>query len=41
MANFIPRDVDDLAQEVANSLIAKYGRQALLKAFFQHIRLGL
>jgi transposase len=41
MANFIPHDVDDLAQEVANSLIAKHGRQDLLKAFFQHARLEL
>jgi hypothetical protein len=41
MANFIPYDVDELAQEVANSLIAKHSRQDLLKAFFQHARLEL
>jgi transposase len=41
MANFIPHNVDDLAQEVANSLISKHGRQDLLKAFFQHARLEL
>jgi hypothetical protein len=39
--NFIPHDVDDLAQEVANSLIAKHGRRGLLNAFFQHARLEL
>ena len=41
LANFIPHDVDDLADEVAQSLIAKHGRRDLLKAFFQHARLDL
>ena len=41
MANFIPRDVDDLAQEVADSLIAKHRRPALLDAFFRHAQLDL
>jgi transposase len=40
MANFIPQDVDDMAEEVACSLIAKHTRQDL-KAFFQHARLEL
>jgi transposase len=41
MANFIPRDLDDLADEVAAPLLAKQRRPALLKAFFQHARLDL
>jgi transposase len=41
MANFIPHDVDDLAREVAQSLIAKHSRRDLLNAFFQHARLQL
>jgi hypothetical protein len=41
MANFLPQDVANLAQEVAHSLIAKHGRQDLLNAFFQHARLEL
>jgi hypothetical protein len=41
MANFIPQDVDDLAREVAQSLIAKHHRRDLLNAFFQHARLEL
>jgi transposase len=41
MANFIPHNVDDLAQEVALSLIAKHHRQDLLKSFFRHARLAL
>jgi hypothetical protein len=34
MVNFSPPDVNDLAQEVTTSLIAKHGRQGLLNAFF-------
>jgi transposase len=41
MANFIPHDIDDLAQAVACSLIAKPRRPALLRAFFQHAQLRL
>ena len=41
MANFIPRDVDDLAQEVAHALLAKHRRPDLLRAFFQHAQLRL
>jgi hypothetical protein len=41
MANFIPQDVEALADEVARSLIAKHRRQDLLYAFFQHARLDL
>jgi hypothetical protein len=41
LANFIPHDVNDLAQEVATSLIAKHDRQEFLNAFFQHARLDL
>jgi len=41
LANFIPHDVADLAQEVASSLIAKHRRPALLQAFFRHARLDL
>jgi len=41
MANFIPYDGDDLAQEVARALLMKQGRPDLRKAFFQHARLDL
>jgi hypothetical protein len=41
MANVIPADTQDFAQEVARSLIAKHQRSDLLKAFFQHARLPL
>ena len=41
MANFIPHDVDDLAQEVARSLLTKQDRPVLLTTFFQHARLAL
>jgi transposase len=41
MANFIPQDVEALADEVAGSLVAKHRRQDLLQAFFQHARLDL
>ena len=41
MANFIPHDVEDLAHEVAGSLLAKHRRPDLLHAFFQHARLDL
>jgi len=41
MANFIPPDVDDWAQEVASSLLAKHGRPTLLDAFFRHAQLDL
>jgi hypothetical protein len=41
MAHFIPTDLDDVADEVAASLLAKHRRPALLKAFFQHVRLDL
>jgi len=41
MANFIPHDVEHLADEVARSLLAKHQRPALLRAFFQHARLDL
>jgi transposase len=41
MANFIPKDIDDLAQEVPHSLLAKHQRPDLLSAFFQHTKLSL
>jgi transposase len=41
MANFIPHDVEDLAQAVAASLLAKHRRPDLLHAFFQHAQLDL
>jgi hypothetical protein len=41
MANFIPHNIDDLAQEIANSLLVKHGRPDLLAAFFQHAHLEL
>jgi putative transposase len=41
MANFIPYDLDDLAQEVAHALLAKYQCPDLLQAFFQHAQLRL
>jgi transposase len=41
MANFIPQDIEDLAHEVADSLIAKHHRRDLLRAFFQHAQLPL
>jgi hypothetical protein len=41
MANFIPYDVEDPAQEVAHSLIAKHDRRDQLNAFFRHARLKL
>ena len=40
-ANFIPPNIDDLAQEVADSLIAKYQRPNLLQALFQHAKLEM
>jgi transposase len=39
LANFIPDDLDDLAGEVAKSLLAKHRRPSLLKSFFQHAKL--
>jgi hypothetical protein len=39
MAHFILQEVDDLAQEVAHSLLAKYRRPDLLLAFFQQAQL--
>jgi len=41
LANCIPHDVDDLAQEIAGSLLAKHRRPDLLNAFFLHARLDL
>jgi transposase len=41
MANFIPADIQDLAQEVTHSLLAKHQRSDLLSAFFQHAQLPL
>src|SRR5262245_14372677 len=41
MANFIPPDLDEFADDVAASLLAKQHRPALLQAFFQHDRLDL
>ena len=41
MANCIPHDADDLAQEVARSLLTKHDRPDLLNACFQHARLDL
>jgi transposase len=41
MANFIPHDVDDLADEIAHSLLAKHRQRDLLNAFFQHAKLDL
>src|SRR5262245_49349042 len=41
MAHFIPRGVDDLAQAVAQALLAKPRRPDLLRAFFQHAQLRL
>jgi transposase len=41
MANCIPRDLDDLADEVAGSMLRKHQRPDLLRAFFQHARLDL
>jgi transposase len=41
MANFIPRDLDDLADEVAVSMLRKHQRPDLLRSFFQHARLDL
>jgi transposase len=41
IANFIPQDVEELADEVAHLLVAKHRRQDLLHAFFQHARLDL
>jgi transposase len=41
MANFIPQDLDDLADEVARSLLAKHRRPELLRAFFHHAQLDL
>ena len=41
MANFIPTNVSDVADEVAHSLLAKYQRSDLLKAFFQYAQLPL
>jgi hypothetical protein len=41
MTNIILTDLNELADEVAASLIAKHYRPALLKAFFQYARLDL
>jgi hypothetical protein len=41
LANSIPRNVDDLAQEIAHSLLAKHRRPDLLRAFFQPAQLRL
>jgi transposase len=41
MANFIPQALDDLAQALTHSLIAKPQRPALLRAFFPHAQLRL
>jgi hypothetical protein len=41
MANFISANVRDLADEVAQSLLAKHQRPDLLRAFFQHAKLRL
>jgi transposase len=41
LANFIPDNLDDLAREVATSLIAKHHRPSLIKSFFQHAGLEL
>jgi hypothetical protein len=41
MANFIPRDLDDLADEVAVSMLRKHQRPDLLRSFFKHARLDL
>jgi transposase len=41
MANFIPHNVDDLADEVAHALLGKHGRYDRLTSFFQHARLEL
>ena len=38
MANFIPPHVDDLAREVARSLLTQQARPDLLNAFFQQAR---
>jgi hypothetical protein len=37
MANFIPQDLADLSLEVAESLLAKHRRPALLRAFFPRL----
>jgi hypothetical protein len=41
MANFIPHDLDDLSQEVAQSWLAKHRRPELLQAFFTHAKLDV
>jgi transposase len=41
MANCIPRNIDNLAQEVAHSLLAKHRCPDLLRAFFHHAQLRL
>jgi len=41
LANCIPHDIHNLAQEVAPSLRAKHQRPDLLRAFFQHAQLRL
>jgi transposase len=41
MANFIPKDLDDLADEVAVSMLSKHQRPDLLRSFFKHARLDL
>jgi transposase len=41
LANFIPQELDDLADAVASSLLAKHQRPDLLRAFFQHAQLRL
>jgi hypothetical protein len=41
MANFIPQDLHDLADEVAGSMLRNHQRPDLLRAFFMHARLDL
>ena len=41
LANFLPDDLDDLAQEVAMSLLAKHQRPDLIRSFFKHSGLEL
>ena len=41
LANYIPNDVDDLADEVMDSLEQTGSRQKLLRSFFEHAKLKL
>lgn len=41
LANFIPHDVDDLHQEISQSIQAQQGKQTLLRSFFQYAQLKL